>query len=54
VAHPGDIEAALAAYEAGLFPRSAAAAAEALDVFDTCFGPAAPQSLVDMFTGTTD
>jgi 2-polyprenyl-6-methoxyphenol hydroxylase-like FAD-dependent oxidoreductase len=51
VAHPGDIEAALAAYEAGLFPRSAAAAAEAVAVFDTCFGPAAPQSLVNMFTG---
>ena len=51
VDHPGDIEAALAAYEAALFPRSATAAAEAVDVFDTCFGPAAPQSLVDMFTG---
>ena len=49
-AHSADIEAALADYEAGLFPRSATAAAEAVDVFDTCFGPGAPQSLVDMFS----
>jgi 2-polyprenyl-6-methoxyphenol hydroxylase-like FAD-dependent oxidoreductase len=48
-AHPGDIEAALVAYENDLFPRSALAAAEAVGVFDTCFGPDAPQSLIDMF-----
>jgi 2-polyprenyl-6-methoxyphenol hydroxylase-like FAD-dependent oxidoreductase len=53
VAHPGDIEAALAAYENDLFPRSALAAAEAVGVFDACFGPNAPQSLLDMFAGAS-
>ncbi|HWW70444.1 MAG TPA: NAD(P)/FAD-dependent oxidoreductase [Duganella sp.] len=51
IAHPGDIEAALAAYESELFPRGALAAAEAVGVFDACFGPNAPQSLLDMFAG---
>lgn len=50
-AHPGDIEAAMAAYEAALFPRSAAAAADAVDIFDICFGSRAPQSIVDLFSG---
>ncbi|WP_218147365.1 NAD(P)/FAD-dependent oxidoreductase [Duganella sp. CF517] len=53
VAHPGDIEAALAAYEKELFPRSAVAAAEAVAGFDVCFGPDAPQSMVDAFAGAT-
>jgi len=53
VAHPGDIEAALGAYEKQLFPRSAAAAAEAVGVFDACFGPEAPQGLLDMLAGAT-
>ena len=48
-AHPGAPEAALAAYEAALFPRSAAAATGAADVFARCFGPDAPHSLVSMF-----
>ena len=51
VAHPGDLEAALAAYEKQLFPRSAQAAEEAVGIFNVCFGSDAPQSLVDMFTG---
>lgn len=50
-AQPGDLEAALAAYENALFPRSAEAAGEAGAIFDTCFGFGAPASLVDMFTG---
>ena len=50
-AHPGDPEAALAAYEAELFPRSAAEAAEALRTFEACFGQRAPQSLLDFFAG---
>lgn len=53
-AHPDDVEAALAAYEEALFPRSAIVAAEARDIFDICFGPKAPQSLVDMFTGVAN
>ena len=50
-AHPGDIEAALGAYENQLFPRSASAAAEAVGVFDACFGPAAPQGLLEKLAG---
>lgn len=49
--HRGDVEAALAAYENAMFARAAVAAEEARDIFDRCFGPAAPQSLLDMFTG---
>ncbi|HEX8582761.1 MAG TPA: NAD(P)/FAD-dependent oxidoreductase [Acidimicrobiales bacterium] len=49
--HPGDVEAALAAYERDLFPRSAAAAAEAARDFALCFGDDAPQSLIDLLTG---
>jgi len=49
-AHPGDLEAALTAYETELFPRSAAEAAEAAGLLDICLGPGAPHSLVDMFT----
>ena len=49
-AHPGDVEAALGAYEKELFPRSAAEAAEAEHVLHVCLGPNAPQSLVDMLT----
>lgn len=48
-AHSGDVEAALAAYEKDLFPRSASEAAEALQVLDVCLGPNAPQSLLDFF-----
>ena len=50
-ASPGDIEAALAAYERALFPRSAAEAAEAIRLIGLCLGDGAPQSLVDFFTG---
>src|SRR3984885_4086487 len=44
-ADPGDVEAALCAYEAALFPRSASEAAEAERILQTCFGDRAPQSL---------
>ncbi len=50
VAHPGDIEAALAAYEKELFPRSAAAAEEAARNLELCFGEDAPHSLLALFT----
>jgi 2-polyprenyl-6-methoxyphenol hydroxylase-like FAD-dependent oxidoreductase len=50
-AHPGDIEAALGAYETDLFLRSASAATAANILLDVCLGPNAPHSLVDMFTG---
>ncbi|MGW4181388.1 FAD-dependent oxidoreductase [Streptomyces albidoflavus] len=49
-AHPGDAEAALAAYEARLFPRSARAAADAAELLDLCLGDRAPYGLIEMFT----
>ena len=48
--NPGDVEAALRAYEKDLFPRSASEAAAAQEVLQVCLGPKAPQSLVDFFT----
>ena len=50
-AHPGDIETALAAYEAAMFPRGESAAADAHLVLELCLGERAPFSLVDFFTG---
>lgn len=50
VANPGDIEAALIAYERDLFPRSASAAAEADELRELLFGDNAPHGLIDMFT----
>ncbi|MFF5471488.1 FAD-dependent oxidoreductase [Streptomyces achromogenes] len=50
-AHPHDTEAALASYENALFPRSAAAAAEASRVHALCLDDNAPHSLVGFFTG---
>ena len=49
-ANPGNIEAALLAYENDLFPRSASEAADAEKTLNICLGPNAPQSLVDFFT----
>jgi len=50
-AHPGDIEAALAAYEQALFPRSAEAADDAAVIFGLCCrDDNAPQGMLDMFT----
>jgi len=46
VAHPGDVEAALAAYEVELFARSAAESSDAREVFDACYGANTPGSLV--------
>jgi 2-polyprenyl-6-methoxyphenol hydroxylase-like FAD-dependent oxidoreductase len=50
-AHPDDIEAALTAYEAALFPRSEEAAAGAHEILDLCLGERAPFGLVDFLTG---
>lgn len=49
VAHAGDVEGALTAYEAELFPRSAAEAAQALQMQEMMFSEDAPQSLLDFF-----
>jgi 2-polyprenyl-6-methoxyphenol hydroxylase-like FAD-dependent oxidoreductase len=50
-AHPDDIEAALTAYEAALFPRSETAAVDAHQILELCLGDRAPFGLVDFFTG---
>ncbi|MGB3372569.1 MAG: NAD(P)/FAD-dependent oxidoreductase [Rhodococcus sp. (in: high G+C Gram-positive bacteria)] len=47
----GDIETALAAYEAALFPRSAAAAVEAHETLDRCLGDRAPYGLIELISG---
>ncbi|MEV0840403.1 NAD(P)/FAD-dependent oxidoreductase [Actinocatenispora sera] len=48
-AHRGDAEAALAAYEAGMFPRSAEAADGSAQGMALCLAPDAPAGLVAMF-----
>jgi len=50
-AHPGDIEAALIAYEAVMFPRSEAEFADAHEIVDLCLGDRAPYGLIEFFTG---
>ncbi|MFF2726795.1 FAD-dependent oxidoreductase [Streptomyces sp. NPDC058008] len=50
-AHPGDTEAALAAYEEAMFPRSAAAAADGEELHELLFGDTTPHGLISMFTG---
>jgi len=49
VATPDDIEAALAAYESDLFPRSAEVADETAQNLKRFFDDTAPQSVVDLF-----
>lgn len=53
-AHPGNTEAALAAYEQVMFPRSESAAAESAESLIVCFRDDAPQGLLDMFAGFQD
>jgi 2-polyprenyl-6-methoxyphenol hydroxylase-like FAD-dependent oxidoreductase len=48
-ANPGDVEAALRAYEKNLFPRSAAEAPEADRMQEVLFGDNSPRSLLDFF-----
>ncbi|WP_411080122.1 FAD-dependent oxidoreductase [Streptomyces sp. cmx-18-6] len=50
-AHPDDVEAALTAYEAALFPRSEAFYADAHEILDLCLGERAPYGLIDLFKG---
>jgi len=53
-AHPDDIEAALTAYEAALFPRSESAAVDAHLILGLCLDDRAPFGLIDFFTGAHD
>jgi 2-polyprenyl-6-methoxyphenol hydroxylase-like FAD-dependent oxidoreductase len=50
-AHPGNIEAALAAYEEPLFPRSEAVAVEAHETLELCLGDRSPFGLIELITG---
>ncbi|MFC8225898.1 FAD-dependent oxidoreductase [Streptomyces sp. NPDC057287] len=52
--HPGDVEAALTAYEGTLFPRSARTARESARSQEMLFHDRAPQPLVDMFTSPAE
>lgn len=52
-AHPGDTEAALAAYEDRMFRRAEVSAAESAHNAALLFRPDAPQGLLDMFTVRT-
>ncbi len=54
VEHPGDTEAALAAYEAEMFPRNAAFSVDAREIQDLCLGESAPYGLINFFTGARD
>lgn len=49
-AHPGDTEAALAAYEEDLFPRSEASAVESAASLDTMFGEDGLEQMAGFFT----
>jgi len=50
-AHPDDLEAALGQYEAPMFTRSGAEAADAAELLEILFGDKAPYSLVGFLTG---
>lgn len=54
VAHPGDVDAALAAYEKDLFPRSASFAEESARNLAMFFDDDAPRGLVDFFNGVAE
>ncbi len=51
-AHSDDVEAAFAAYEAMMFPRSETEAIAAHETVELIFGAGAPNRLVDLFNGT--
>jgi 2-polyprenyl-6-methoxyphenol hydroxylase-like FAD-dependent oxidoreductase len=53
-AHPGDTEAALAAYEAVLFPRNESFAADAREILELCLGDRAPFGLLEFLTGAPE
>ncbi|MFF4590312.1 FAD-dependent oxidoreductase [Streptomyces sp. NPDC001388] len=50
-AHPGDLEAALGAYERAMFPRGAVAAAEGTRLHEFLYGDDTPHGLITVFKG---
>jgi 2-polyprenyl-6-methoxyphenol hydroxylase-like FAD-dependent oxidoreductase len=53
IANPGSLDAALAAYERDLFPRSRKIASQSAQNLEMFFGDAAPGSVVDLFRSLT-
>ena len=53
-AHANDVEAALIAYEAAMFPRSEAEAADAHEIVELCLGDRAPFGLIGFLTGAAE
>nr|WP_042196132.1 NAD(P)/FAD-dependent oxidoreductase [Kibdelosporangium sp. MJ126-NF4]CEL22425.1 FIG01136066: hypothetical protein [Kibdelosporangium sp. MJ126-NF4]CTQ89280.1 FIG01136066: hypothetical protein [Kibdelosporangium sp. MJ126-NF4] len=51
-ARPDDIEGALAEYEQAMFPRSAAAAVDGIEIHELMYGDNSPRSMLDMLTGS--
>jgi 2-polyprenyl-6-methoxyphenol hydroxylase-like FAD-dependent oxidoreductase len=54
VEHGSDTEAALARYEAAMFPRAEAAAGMSAQGLEMCFATDAPRAIVDFFTQTDE
>lgn len=54
LAHRNDVEAALSAYEAAMFPRSREVAQQSADNLALFFGDAAPRSVADLFARFID
>ncbi|RLP76560.1 FAD-dependent monooxygenase [Mycetocola tolaasinivorans] len=50
IEHPGDVEAALTAYEAELFPRATEAASDSAESLEIMFREDSPRGLIDMFS----
>jgi len=50
VKHGDDVEAALAEYEAVMFPRAAASAEASAQGLDLCFAADAPKGIVEFFS----
>ncbi|THA68688.1 FAD-dependent monooxygenase [Streptomyces sp. A0958] len=53
-ARPGDIEAALTAYEEALFARTEPFYDDAREILDLCLGDRAPYSFIDFFNGAAE
>jgi 2-polyprenyl-6-methoxyphenol hydroxylase-like FAD-dependent oxidoreductase len=50
-AHPGDVEAGLAAYEAEMFARAEESARGSAEMLEVIFAPGAPKELLEVFAG---